>query len=168
MHDSQVLPELLHGQETRVWGDAAYSGQQDVLHQHAPGATSFIHAKAVKAEDDCPQIPDVRCPLSTVDDVWSIAHELGIGRRLLWLWGRATAEEPRPLLLAEAIALAFDIQGGRVVQQAVQQSGGGEHVIMKTSPQSAKRLLLVTMQLRSYRRTRRRKKRLASSRVSGR
>jgi len=26
VHDSQVLPELLHGQETRVWGDAAYSG----------------------------------------------------------------------------------------------------------------------------------------------
>ena len=26
MHDSQVLPELLHGQETRVGGDAAYGG----------------------------------------------------------------------------------------------------------------------------------------------
>jgi IS5 family transposase len=26
VHDSQVLPKLLHGQETRVWGDAAYSG----------------------------------------------------------------------------------------------------------------------------------------------
>jgi len=24
VHDSQVLPELLHGQETRVWGDSAY------------------------------------------------------------------------------------------------------------------------------------------------
>jgi IS5 family transposase len=46
VHDSQVLPDLLHGQETRVWGDAAYSGQQDVLHQHAPSAKSFIHTKA--------------------------------------------------------------------------------------------------------------------------
>jgi IS5 family transposase len=36
VHDSQVLPELLHGQETRVWGDAAYSGQRDVIQQHVP------------------------------------------------------------------------------------------------------------------------------------
>ena len=46
VHDSQVLPELLHGQETRVWGDAAYSGQCDVIQQHAPDAKSFIQAKA--------------------------------------------------------------------------------------------------------------------------
>ena len=44
VHDSQVLPELLHGQETRVWGDAAYSGQRDVIQYHAPGAKSFIQA----------------------------------------------------------------------------------------------------------------------------
>ena len=46
VHDSQVLPELLHGQETRVWGDAASSGQQDVIRHHAPGAQNFIQAKA--------------------------------------------------------------------------------------------------------------------------
>jgi len=46
VHDSQVLPELLHGQETRVWGDSAYSGQREVLRQHAPHAKSFIQAKA--------------------------------------------------------------------------------------------------------------------------
>lgn len=46
VHDSQVLPKLLHGQETRVWGDAAYSGQRDVIRQHAPDATSFVQAKA--------------------------------------------------------------------------------------------------------------------------
>lgn len=36
VHDSQVLPKLLHGHETRVWGDAAYSGQRDVIQQQAP------------------------------------------------------------------------------------------------------------------------------------
>ncbi|MDE3243290.1 MAG: IS5 family transposase, partial [Nitrospirota bacterium] len=46
VHDSQVLPALLHGKETRVWGDAAYSGQRDVIRQHAPGAKSFIQTKA--------------------------------------------------------------------------------------------------------------------------
>jgi IS5 family transposase len=45
-HDSQALPKLLHGEETRVWGDSAYSGQRDVIRQHAPKAKSFIQAKA--------------------------------------------------------------------------------------------------------------------------
>jgi IS5 family transposase len=46
VHDSQVLPDLLHGQETRVWGDSAYSGQRDVIQHHAPDAKSFIQTKA--------------------------------------------------------------------------------------------------------------------------
>jgi len=46
VHDSQVLPELLHGQETRVWGDAAYSGPREVIQHHAPAAKSLIQAKA--------------------------------------------------------------------------------------------------------------------------
>ncbi|MDR4468082.1 MAG: IS5 family transposase [Nitrospira sp.] len=46
VHDSQVLPKLLHGQETRVWGDSAYSGQRDGIRQHAPKAKSFVQAKA--------------------------------------------------------------------------------------------------------------------------
>ena len=36
--DSAVLPELLHGEETRVWGDGGYQGQTEVIHQHAPRA----------------------------------------------------------------------------------------------------------------------------------
>jgi transposase, IS5 family len=46
VHDSQVLPEVLHGQETRVWGDSACSGHRDVIRQHAPKAKSFIQANA--------------------------------------------------------------------------------------------------------------------------
>jgi IS5 family transposase len=36
--DSAVLPELLHGEETRVWGDGGYQGQTDIIHQRAPQA----------------------------------------------------------------------------------------------------------------------------------
>ena len=36
--DSAVLPELLHGEETRVWGDGAYQGQTEIIHQQAPRA----------------------------------------------------------------------------------------------------------------------------------
>ena len=46
VHDSQVLPDLLHGNETRVWGDAAYSGQREVIQHHAPQAQCFIQTKA--------------------------------------------------------------------------------------------------------------------------
>lgn len=46
IHDRQVLPKLLHGQETRVWGDSAYRGQREVIRQHAPKAKSFVQTKA--------------------------------------------------------------------------------------------------------------------------
>jgi IS5 family transposase len=34
--DSTVLPQLLHGRETRVWGDQAYRGQRAVIRERAP------------------------------------------------------------------------------------------------------------------------------------
>jgi transposase, IS5 family len=43
--DSTVLPELLHGKETRVWGDQAYRGQRAVIRQHAPKARDFINRR---------------------------------------------------------------------------------------------------------------------------
>jgi IS5 family transposase len=38
VNDAKVLPQLLHGQETAVWGDQAYQGQGAVLAEHAPRA----------------------------------------------------------------------------------------------------------------------------------
>jgi IS5 family transposase len=43
--DSTVLPDLLHGQETRVWGDQAYRGQRAVIRQHAPKAQDFTNRR---------------------------------------------------------------------------------------------------------------------------
>ena len=45
VHDSQVLDDLLHGEETRVWGDSAYAGQTDVIRAHAPKAKDFTQKK---------------------------------------------------------------------------------------------------------------------------
>lgn len=36
--DKHMLADLLHGEETRVWGDAAYQGQAEVIRQIAPRA----------------------------------------------------------------------------------------------------------------------------------
>jgi len=43
--DSTVLPDLLHGNETRVWGDQAYRGQRAVIRQHAPKAKDFTNRR---------------------------------------------------------------------------------------------------------------------------
>ncbi len=45
VHDSQVLPDLLHGEEARVWGDSVYAGQRQAITDHAPRARDFTHAK---------------------------------------------------------------------------------------------------------------------------
>ena len=42
---SRVLPQLLHGRETRVWGDQAYRGQRAVIRQHAPKARDFTNRR---------------------------------------------------------------------------------------------------------------------------
>jgi IS5 family transposase len=42
--DSTVLPALLYGRETRVWGDQAYRGQRTVIRQCAPRAPTLSTA----------------------------------------------------------------------------------------------------------------------------
>jgi len=46
VHDSQVLGDLLHGEESTVWGDAAYTGQRETIRRHAPQARDFTQRKA--------------------------------------------------------------------------------------------------------------------------
>ena len=43
--DSTVLPDLLHGEETRVWGDQAYRGQTEVIREVAPDAQDHTHRR---------------------------------------------------------------------------------------------------------------------------
>ena len=40
IHDKHPLPDLLHGNERRVYGDSAYASQK-----------ALIHSKAAKAKD---------------------------------------------------------------------------------------------------------------------
>jgi transposase, IS5 family len=43
--DVAVLPDLLHGEETRVWGDGAYQGQTEVIREVAPRAQDFTQRR---------------------------------------------------------------------------------------------------------------------------
>lgn len=48
VHDSQVMEDLLHGNESRVWGDSAYAGQKETLNLHAPQAKDFTQKKGCR------------------------------------------------------------------------------------------------------------------------
>ena len=43
--DSEVLADLLHGEERRVWGDQAYRGQTEVIKERAPEALDFTNRR---------------------------------------------------------------------------------------------------------------------------
>jgi IS5 family transposase len=45
VHDSVILGDLLHGEESRVWGDSAYTGQGDAIAANAPRAKDFTNKK---------------------------------------------------------------------------------------------------------------------------
>ncbi len=45
VHDSQLLGDLLHGNETHLWGDSAYTGQKKLLYEKAPNAKDFTQKK---------------------------------------------------------------------------------------------------------------------------
>jgi IS5 family transposase len=48
VHDSRELPRLLHGNETRLYGDSAYANQKEVLKQSAPEAKDFTNKRAYR------------------------------------------------------------------------------------------------------------------------
>ena len=81
VHDSRALPELLHGDETRIWGDSAYAGRKAVLSEVAPGAKGFTqamgsrHRKLTGAE---------RARNRNKSRGWAkVEHQLGIIKRQL-------------------------------------------------------------------------------------
>jgi len=45
VHDKHLLGQLLHGEETRVYGDAAYSGQTQAIREAAPKAKDFTNQR---------------------------------------------------------------------------------------------------------------------------
>ena len=45
VHDSHCLPDLLHGEEAKVWGDSAYQGQGAVISACAPDAQDMTNRR---------------------------------------------------------------------------------------------------------------------------
>lgn len=45
VHDSHCLPDLLHGEERKVWGDSAYQGQGEAIATKAPKAQDMTNRR---------------------------------------------------------------------------------------------------------------------------
>jgi len=48
VHDKHPLPDLLHGQERRVYGDSAYASQKALIEAKAPQARDFTNQRVRK------------------------------------------------------------------------------------------------------------------------
>jgi transposase, IS5 family len=48
VHDKHPLPDLLHGEELRVWGDSAYASQQELIASKAPAALDLTNQRVRK------------------------------------------------------------------------------------------------------------------------
>ena len=47
-YDGKVVEHLLHGNETRVWGDSGYTGQKERIQAKAPNALDFTNKKGCR------------------------------------------------------------------------------------------------------------------------
>ena len=45
VHDAAALPDLLHGNETRTYGDSAYQGQGEIIRACAPNSKDFTNRR---------------------------------------------------------------------------------------------------------------------------
>jgi transposase, IS5 family len=52
VHDKHMLPDLLHGNEKKVWGDAGYQGQTEAIHEAAPQAQDMTNRRVKKSKGE--------------------------------------------------------------------------------------------------------------------
>ncbi|MCS7304897.1 MAG: IS5 family transposase [Thermoguttaceae bacterium] len=80
VHDSQVMGQLLHGEETAVYGDKAYVGQEESIRDVAPEAKSFVLHRAARNHP-------LRCWQEKLNRLWNsvrsgVEHVFGVGGKL--------------------------------------------------------------------------------------
>jgi IS5 family transposase len=52
-----MLPDLLHGQEKKVWGDGGYQGQTEKIHAVAPEAQDMTNRRAKNSQGEVDEEP---------------------------------------------------------------------------------------------------------------
>lgn len=111
VHDSKVLPELLHGKETAVWGDAAYSGQGRVIAQHAPWAQDFTQHRGRAYKYLSQMQREINRKRSKVRA--RVEHVIGVIKRIFGFAKvryRGLAKNGNRLFVAAALANLFTVR----------------------------------------------------------
>ena len=108
--DSAVLPELLHGEETRVWGDGAYQGQKEIIHQSAPRARDCTQRRC-RYKDHIDEVE--RAKNRTKSRVRSrVEHVFGVMKLKFGFLGSEGQPSPDPRLRASS-APAAELKSGK-------------------------------------------------------
>lgn len=77
--DSMALPYLLHGKETRVWGDQAYRGQRAAIRKVAPHARDFTNQRYLWGKRVDERIKAINRTKSSVRA--KVEHTIGVIKR---------------------------------------------------------------------------------------
>jgi IS5 family transposase len=111
VHDGDVLGDLLHGEETRVWGDQAYRGKTALIREHAPHAQDFTNRR----HRHCGQVDEVeRAKNRTKSKVRArVEHPIGVIKRIFGFCKvryRGIAKNACRLIVACALANLYTVR----------------------------------------------------------
>ena len=95
VHDKHPLPDLLHGNERRVYGDSAYASQKALIEAKAPRARDFTNQRARRAAE---QDPEQRAKNRSKSRVRArVEHVFAVVKRLWGLRPRVCSRRSRPI-----------------------------------------------------------------------
>jgi len=152
VHDKHPLPELLHGEELKVYGDCAYAGQQELIAGKAPAALDCTNERVRKVDG----VPDEGQRLSNRKKSKvraQVEHVFGVIKRR---WGfskvryRGLHKNATRAFTALALANLYMSRGLLLVRVprktpkgrrrgAAMRKQGGNPVILNTDQRNAKR-----------------------------
>ncbi len=85
VHDKHPLPDLLHGNEQRVYGDSAYASQKDLIAGKAPNARDFTNQRTRYGGVVDEAVRSKNCNKSRIRA--RVEHVFGVVKRL-WGFGK--------------------------------------------------------------------------------
>lgn len=105
VNDAKMLPDLLHGKETRVWGDSAYNRQTEAIRQVAPQALDFTNQQGYTGRPLTSRQREINRTKSRVRA--KVEHAIGVIKRVFGFRKvryRGLAKNAHRLIMACALA----------------------------------------------------------------
>ena len=98
VHDSQMVPSLLHGTETKVWGDTAYQGQTEAIRAAAPAAVTSMREFIAYAKQRPGDLTYASAGVGSMHHLGAELLKLRAGIDMLHVPYRGTGETIRDLI----------------------------------------------------------------------